>query len=122
LRAAIVIIAPAQWSKSMIARAAVLVVAVWIAVVLACSMSPAAAGQSWHHCHCGRWRAAHAAIYELENRIAYLEADPEIDDGYKAPIITRARADVLTLRVTLRPAHWRWASPCCYGRRPIRIR
>jgi hypothetical protein len=38
------------------------------------------------------------------------------------PIITRARADILRLRATLHPARWRWASPCCYGRRPIHIR
>ena len=27
--------------------------------------------------------AIHGAIYQLGNRIAFLEADPEIDDGYK---------------------------------------
>ena len=50
---------------------------------------------------CDHWRATRAAIYELENRIAFLEADPEIDDGYKAPIIVRARADICGLRATL---------------------
>jgi hypothetical protein len=58
----------------------------------------------------------------LENRIAFLEADPEIDDGYKAPIIGNAWADILRLGATLRPARWRWAVPCCYARRPIYIR
>ena len=106
----------------MMSKTAVFSVSACVAAVLACGAVPAAAGQSWHHCHHGHWRATHAAIYELENRIAYLEADPAIDDGYKGPIITHARADVETLRATLHPAHWRWASPCCYGRRPIRIR
>jgi hypothetical protein len=106
----------------MMSKLAFFPVSACVAIVLACSVPPAAAGQSWQHGHHGYWRATHAAIYELENRIAYLEADPAIDDGYKAPIITRARGDVETLRATLRPAHWRWASPCCYGRRPIHIR
>ena len=89
-------------------------------LLLACGVSPAAAGHGWHR-H-GYWRATRDAIYELENRIAFLEADPEIDDGYKAPIITVARAEVRWLHATLPPAHWRWATPCCYGRRPIHIR
>jgi hypothetical protein len=58
----------------------------------------------WHWGHGGHWRVTHGAIYASENRIAFLEADPEIDDGYKAPIITRARADILRLRATLHPA------------------
>lgn len=103
-------------------RTAVLIFSACLGAVLAWSVSPAAAEQSWRHPHHGHWRATRAAIYQLENRIAYLEADPAIDDGYKAPIIIRARADALTLRATLWPAHWRWASPCCYSRRPIRIR
>jgi hypothetical protein len=90
--------------------------------MFACLGSSAIAGQHGHRGHCGHWRAAHTAIYELENRIAFLEADPEVDDGYKAPIIVRARADILGLRATLHPARWRWAVPCCYSRRPIYIR
>jgi hypothetical protein len=110
--------APAQWSIAMSGRA----IFACIALLLASGVSPAAAKPFWHGGHGGHWRATHAAIYELENRIAFLEADPEIDDGYKAPIIITARADILRLRATLRPAHWRWASPCCYSRRPIHIR
>ena len=98
------------------------------ALLLAATVSPAMA-HDWHFWHWGQhwghgghWRAVHGAIYASENRIAFLEADPEIDDGYKAPIITRAHADILRLRATLHPARWRWASPCCYGRRPIHIR
>jgi len=92
------------------------------ALILACRVSPAMADEYWHVGHDERWHAVHQAIYELENRIAFLEADPEIDDGYKAPIISRARADILALRATLDPAQWRWVTPCCYGRRPIHIR
>jgi len=62
------------------------------------------------------------AIYELENMIAFLEADPQTDDGYKAPIIHKARAEIRRLQATLAPAQWRWTTPCCYSRRPISIR
>jgi len=91
------------------------------ALLLASSVAPATAEPAWRGGH-GYWRTTHAAIYRLENRIAYLEADPEIDDGYKAPIIPGARSDIRQLRATLPPAHWRWASPCCYSRKPIHIR
>ena len=93
-----------------------------LALAAALGAPSASAHEFWRHGHSSYWRETHAAIYGLENRIAFLEADPEIDDGYKAPIILNARADVVVLRATLRPAHWRWATPCCYGRRPIRIR
>jgi hypothetical protein len=119
LHEAEVIIALAQGSKAMTCKAAVLA---GMALVLAGGASPATTKEFWRHGHGGHWRATHAAIYALENRIAYLEADPEIDDGYKAPIIVNARADVVQLRATLRTAHWRWETPCCYSRRPIHIR
>jgi hypothetical protein len=90
-------------------------------LLLACSIVPATAKPGWRGGH-GHWRTTHAAIYQLENRIAYLEADPDIDDGYKAPIIPGARGDIRQLRATLPPAHWPWASPCCYNRKPIHIR
>ncbi len=91
------------------------------ALLLAGSASPAVANY-WHRGHGAHWQAIHGAIYQLGNRIAFLEADPEIDDGYKGPIITGARRDILRLRATLRPARWRWATPCCYSRGPIHIR
>ncbi len=93
-----------------------------IALIVASGAAPAAAGQHRHGGHAGHWRATHQAIYELGNEIALLEADPEADDGYKAPVITGARADIRRLRATLRPAQWRWTSPCCYSRKPIYIR
>ncbi len=93
-----------------------------IALLLACIGTPATAGQCRHDADPGCWRATHHGIYELENLIALLEADPQTDDGYKAPIVTRARADILRLRATLYPGQWRWPTPCCYSRRPIYIR
>ena len=54
--------------------------------------------------------------------IAFLEADPQTDDGYKAPIITKARAEIRRLQATLGPPQWRWTTPCCYSRKPIYIR
>ena len=87
--------------------------------------TPATAGEYWHSgygSHDGHWRATHRAIYKLENLIALLEADPATDDGYKAPIINRARADIRRLRATLDRAQWRWSTPCCYSHRPIHIR
>jgi hypothetical protein len=98
------------------------IVFVCAALVFAFGAAPAMAGHHWRSHHVGNWRVTHQAIYELENRIAFLEADPDIDDGYKGPIIGQARADIERLRSTLRPARWRWASPCCYSRRPIHIR
>ena len=57
-----------------------------------------------------------------QQAIAFLEANPDIDEGYKAPIIRQLRADIYKLRATLYPADWEWATPCCYGRPPIHIR
>ena len=93
-----------------------------LVLLLAAGVTPVLAGEDWVLFDDSPWWATRHAIYELDNRIAFLEADPEIDDGYKGPIITTARRDILRLHATLPPAHWRWASPCCYGRRPIHIR
>lgn len=94
-----------------------------LALLLAAGIgSPAAAGDDRRAADTDDWRAIHRQIYELENRIAFLQADPETDDGYRAPIIARARAEIARLRATLGPARWRWPSPCCYDRKPIVIR
>jgi hypothetical protein len=92
------------------------------ALLLIGSALSSASAHAWHGHRHGHWRAIHGAIYESENRIAFLEADPEIDDGYKAGVIGKSRGDVEVLRAALPPPHWRWASPCCYSRRPIHIR
>jgi hypothetical protein len=94
----------------------------WSAVLVACLASSAVAGQREHVGYGADWFAAHEAIYELENRIAILEADPQVEDAYRAPVIRRTRADVSRWRAELPPARWRWVVPCCYSRRPIYIR
>ena len=58
-------------------------------IFLACIGSPAIA---WEDENGDRFATRHA-IYELEKLITFLEADPQTDDGYKAPIITKARAE-----------------------------
>jgi hypothetical protein len=58
-------------------------------------------------------------LYQSHNHIAFLEAAPEIDDGYKGPIITGARAEIRSLDATLQPPRWRWAVQCCYSRKPL---
>jgi hypothetical protein len=90
-------------------------------LALACAVSPAFA-DGWFEGHGERWYAIHRDIYELENRIARLEADPQMDDGYRAPIVEAARREIRRLQASLAPAHWRWTDPCCYSRRPIHIR
>jgi hypothetical protein len=95
------------------------------ALLLALAASPAVAGELLYKAPAVAvvgWRAIRDAIYERENRIAYLEADPETDDGYKAPIIERTRAEIRHLQAMRPPAQWRWTTPCCYSRRPIYIR
>ena len=87
-------------------------------LLFACLGSPAFAWEDEN----GDWAATHNAIYQLQKQIAFLQADPQTDDGYKAPIITRARAEIRHLQATLGRPHWRWTTPCCYSRRPIYIR
>jgi hypothetical protein len=91
-------------------------------LLLAGSATPSLAYDWLRRPHSYEWRDVHRAIYELNKRIAFLEADPEIDEGYKAPIIRRLRADISRLRATLSPADWEWATPCCYTPPPIHIR
>ena len=55
------------------------------ALLFACIGSPAIAWEDEN----GDWLATRHAIYELEKLITFLEADPQTDDGYKAPIITK---------------------------------
>jgi hypothetical protein len=91
------------------------------ALVLATSATPSMAYDWLRRPRSYEWRDVHRAINELNKRIAFLEANPEIDEGYKAPIIRQLRADIYKLRSTLYPADWEWATPCCYGRPPIHI-
>jgi hypothetical protein len=86
---------------------------------LACLASPAHAGcRLSERC----WWHAHHAIYHKENHIAFLEADPAVDDGTKGPVITRLRHKILRIRSTIGPRWPHWPVPCCYSRKPIVIR
>lgn len=91
------------------------------AVLLVCAASPALAGECRHDPDPWCWRATHQAIYEREKLIAILEANPQTDDGYRAPIIADARAEIWRLRAALYRPEWNWTTPCCYSRPPIHI-
>ncbi len=82
--------------------------------------SPATAGcyADAENCY---WRAHHA-IYHMQNHIAYLQANPNADDGYKGPIIDKLHHRVLRIRAAIGPRWPHWPTPCCYSRRPIYIR
>jgi hypothetical protein len=62
------------------------------------------------------------AIYERLNLIAWLEANPDIDEAAKGPAITAARAEIHRLHATLPPPGWVSPAPCCYARKPLHIR
>ncbi len=91
-------------------------------LLLACAGVPAMAEEQAPAGHGAYWWATRAAIYRENNTIALLEADPEADDGYKAPVIAAGRAHIRRLNASLPRAQWRWATPCCYSRWPIHIR
>jgi hypothetical protein len=82
--------------------------------------SPAMAGCDVLSEHC--WAHAHRAIYHKENHIAFLEANPDVDDGYKGPIITHLRRKIFRIRAAIGERWPHWPTPCCYSRRPIYIR
>jgi hypothetical protein len=95
-----------------------------VALLLSCPALPAGAAELFYKAAPTEyydWRAIEHAIYEIENLIALLEANPQTDDGYKAPIIAKARAEIFRLRVMLPRAQWEWVNPCCYSRKPIYI-
>jgi hypothetical protein len=70
--------------------------------------------------HC--WRHAHRVIYHKHNRIAYLEANPDVDDSFKGPVITHLHHKLLRIRAKIGPRWPVWPVPCCYSRKPIYIR
>jgi len=63
-------------------------------------------------------------IYANTKLIAHLEANPDIDETLKGPIILAAHADIHRLRRLLGPIDDVGVvpSPCCYSRRPLYIR
>ncbi len=65
---------------------------------------------------------AYRAIHELEDLIAYLEANPYHYDGHKEATIAAARKTIEKLRASMgAPPYW-VPLPCCYKRRPIYVR
>ena len=64
---------------------------------------------------------AYRAIHELENLIAYLEANPDSYGGRKEATIAAARATIRNLRAAMGPQYW-VPLDCCYRRRPIYVR
>lgn len=70
--------------------------------------------------HC--WWEAHHAIYRKHNAIAFLEANPAVDDGDKGPAITHLHHKILRIRSAIGPRWPHWPVPCCYSRRAIYIR
>jgi hypothetical protein len=82
--------------------------------------TPASAGCPDHSGRC--WWQAHHLIYHMEDRIAFLEANPDVDDGYKGPVIDQLHRKVRRIRAVIGPRWPHWPSPCCYSRRPIHIR
>ena len=87
---------------------------------LAFMTSPANAGCSELSEQC--WWQAHHAIYHKHNHIAFLEANPAVDDGYKGPVITHLHHKILRIRSAIGPRWPHWPVPCCYSRKPIYIR
>ena len=62
------------------------------------------------------------AIYANTKLIAHLEANPDVDESDKGPIIVGARAEIHYLRRILGPVHRITAGQCCYSRKPIYVR
>jgi hypothetical protein len=107
---------------------------VWLGVVLAFAFAtaPARAGDSWGCSDTAYW-CTRDAIYAQFKLIARLEADPDVDEGVKGPLITAARAEIHRLRATItEPPPRAWATiasplpvrpaPCCYTRKSVYLR
>jgi hypothetical protein len=62
------------------------------------------------------------AIYADTRLIAHLEANPDVDEEVKGPIIVAARADVQNWRKVLGPGVRVSVTPCCYWRKRIYVR
>jgi hypothetical protein len=62
------------------------------------------------------------AIYADTKLIAHLEANPDVDEAFKGPVILGARADIHHWRKLLGPGVRISAAPCCYWRKRIYVR
>jgi hypothetical protein len=97
---------------------------VWLGLAVAFFgiSAPATADDFWRGRDHTYWHIRHA-IYQRVNRIAWLEANPDVDESVKGPAITTARAEIRHLRAKLGPPlPTRFYVPCCYARRPLYIR
>jgi hypothetical protein len=83
--------------------------------------SPVRAGDAWQAPDNCYW-CTRDAIYQRNELIALLEANPDVDEAIKGPQITAARAEIRALRGTLGPPRWDWPTLCCYTRKAINIR
>jgi hypothetical protein len=68
------------------------------------------------------WLRAHRVITHKQNHIAYLEADPDADDGIKGRVITRLHYKVMHIRAYIGPRWPHWPTPCCYSRPVLYVR
>ena len=96
----------------------------WLACAVACCAfagSPAPAADAWRAADFCYW-CSDDSIYGLASLIAYLEANPDIDDGIKGPVITAARAKILGPRAAPPLQQPSAEPPCCYSRKPLIIR
>jgi|SRR5579862_7777082 len=106
---------------------------VWLGVVLGFAFAavPARAGDFWGCSDTPYW-CTRDAIYAQFKLIARLDADPDVDEAVKGPLITAARAEIHRLRATITaPPPRAWATiasparegvPCCYTRKSLYIR
>jgi hypothetical protein len=107
-------------------------VSLGVVLAFAFAAAPARAGDS-RGCNDTAYWCTRDAIYAQFKLIARLEADPDVDEGVKGPLIATARAEIHRLRATISesPPH-AWATigtplregpaPCCYKRKPLYLR
>jgi hypothetical protein len=107
-------------------------VSLCVVLSFAFATAPARAGDSWGCSDSAYW-CTRDAIYAQFKLIARLEANPDIDEGVKGPLITAARAEIHRLRATIsEPPPRAWATiasplperpaPCCYTRKSLHLR
>jgi hypothetical protein len=103
-----------------------------LAFAAAPAPAPARAGEFWGCSDTPYW-CTRDAIYAQFKLIARLEADPDVDEAVKGPLITAARAEIHRLRATIsEPPPHEWTTigspfhqaltPCCYTRKPLYLR
>jgi len=92
-----------------------------VVLLVACLVAPA---NAWRGVSAGDicYGCGDDTISGLTTLIAFLEADPDIDEAFKGPIISRARKRILWLRTASGPRLSASAIPCCYARKPLYIR